>query len=92
MTEPTQELIQEFRNTFLDEFNTKGESGKVYIKFFKYVLIGVFSVHPADLERIKSSDDWIKRFLMHHDCDQKEALNMLWETVKWRRDFKTNGL
>lgn len=48
-------------------------------------------VHPADLKRVKDSDDWLRRFLLHHDLDEKLALNMLWETVIWRKEFKTNG-
>lgn len=51
-----------------------------------------FAVHPDDLERVKSGDDWLRRFLLHHDAAEKEALAMLLEAVQWRKEFKTNGM
>lgn len=49
-------------------------------------------MHPADLIRIKESDDWLRRFLLHHDLDEKLALDMVWDTVQWRKDVKVNGI
>lgn len=48
-------------------------------------------MHPKDLERVKKDDNWLNRFLMHHENNQTEALKMLWETVEWRKEFGTNG-
>ncbi|EZA54168.1 hypothetical protein DMN91_000417 [Ooceraea biroi] len=48
--------------------------------------------HPADIARIKNNDDWLKRFLDHHESNENEAFNMLWETCTWRRKFGTNDI
>lgn len=47
--------------------------------------------HPADLARIKNSDDWVKRFLLHTECDMQLALQLLWDSCEWRKKFGTNG-
>lgn len=47
--------------------------------------------HPADLARISNSDHWLKRFLVHHDMEMKDALAMLWETCEWRKENKVHG-
>lgn len=74
--EVTDKHIQDLRTNFLKELENKGES----------------SVHPDDLDRIKSGDEWLQRFLLHHDAREKEAYDMLWETVLWRKEFKTNEI
>lgn len=93
--EVPQEKIDSLRKVFLKEVEEKGEDGekKKTACCAIYYLIGGFFlvVHPADLKRVKDGDDWLRRFLLHHDLDEKLALGMLWETVLWRRDFKTNG-
>ncbi|XP_012529246.1 motile sperm domain-containing protein 2 [Monomorium pharaonis] len=48
--------------------------------------------HTADIARIKNTDDWLKRFLEHHEFNEQEAFNMLWETCTWRRKFGTNDI
>lgn len=48
--------------------------------------------HPADIDRIKLSDSWLKRFLEHHEFNEQEAFNMLWETCTWRSNFGTNDI
>ncbi|XP_017780171.1 PREDICTED: motile sperm domain-containing protein 2-like [Nicrophorus vespilloides] len=50
------------------------------------------NVHPADLARAKNDDNWLKRFLMHHDGDQQLALNMMWDVMEWRKTFGTNDI
>lgn len=50
------------------------------------------AIHPADIERVKSSDDWLRRYLLHHDCDMNMAQKMLWDTCEWRKQFGTNEL
>lgn len=47
--------------------------------------------HPLDINRVKTSDDWLRRFLEHHEYNMQDALKMLWETCEWRRNFGTNG-
>lgn len=87
------EQIQELRSIFLKELEAKGESGEnvriLEVRILK--IIHNLAIHPADLERVKGSDSWLRRFLLHHDLNQKEALKMLWETVEWRKEFQTNG-
>ncbi|EGI62159.1 PREDICTED: motile sperm domain-containing protein 2-like [Acromyrmex echinatior] len=48
--------------------------------------------HTADIARIKNNDDWLKRFLEHHEFNEQDAFNMLWETCTWRRKFGTNDI
>lgn len=48
--------------------------------------------HPADIERVKTDDSWLKRFLMHHDLNHQLALSMLFETVEWRKENNVNGI
>ncbi|KAB0797613.1 hypothetical protein PPYR_08606 [Photinus pyralis] len=74
--EVTSKQIQDLRTNFLKELENRGEC----------------SVHPDDLERIKSGDEWLQRFLLHHDAREKEAYDMLWEAVVWRKEFKTNEI
>lgn len=47
--------------------------------------------HPKDIERIKTTEIWLQRFLEQHDIDMKASLNMLWETCEWRKNYGTNG-
>jgi hypothetical protein len=47
--------------------------------------------HPADLARVKNSEDWLKRFLLHSELDMQGALQLLWDTCEWRKKFGTNG-
>jgi hypothetical protein len=47
--------------------------------------------HPADMDRVKNSDDWLKRFILHSECDMQLALQLLWDTCEWRKKFGTNG-
>lgn len=48
--------------------------------------------HPSDIERIKTTNIWLQRFLEQHDLDGKAALDMLWDTCKWRKEYGTNGI
>ncbi|CAH1155749.1 unnamed protein product [Phaedon cochleariae] len=68
--------IQDLRNAFLNDLASKGNNG----------------VHPNDLERVKTSDDWLQRFLLHNDGDQTLALKMLWTSVTWRLENNVNEL
>ncbi|CAK9829257.1 Motile sperm domain-containing protein 2 [Anthophora retusa] len=48
--------------------------------------------HPADIDRIKENNNWLKRFLEHNENNIQESLNMLWETCIWRSKFGTNEI
>jgi len=47
--------------------------------------------HPLDLAKINNSDAWLKRFLIHTEGNQEEALSMLWSVCEWRKSFGVNG-
>ncbi|XP_044270379.1 motile sperm domain-containing protein 2-like [Tribolium madens] len=68
--------IQELRDAFLQQLASKGND----------------AVHPKDLERVKKDDNWVNRFLLQHDNNQTEALNMMWETLTWRKEFNVNEI
>ncbi|EEB18863.1 major sperm protein, putative [Pediculus humanus corporis] len=48
--------------------------------------------HPADINRVKTDDAYLRRFLMHHDGNLDGALNMLWDACEWRKKFGTNDI
>ncbi|KAL0280054.1 UNVERIFIED_CONTAM: hypothetical protein PYX00_001464 [Menopon gallinae] len=77
--EPTEKDINDLRSSF---FKRCGEE--------KVISLGTF--HQNDISRARNDDDWIRRFLLHHDNDHKEALNMLMETCDWRKKFGTNDI
>lgn len=56
-----------------------------------YLQIFFADFHPVDVDKVKLSDSWLKRFLEHHEFNEQEAFNMLWETCTWRSNFGTNG-
>jgi hypothetical protein len=60
------------------------------IQFYLYYLTEGF--HPADLARVKNTDDWLKRFLLHSELDVQLALQLLWDSCEWRKKFGTNGM
>ncbi|XP_018572291.1 motile sperm domain-containing protein 2-like [Anoplophora glabripennis] len=68
--------IEEFRKAFLNDFSKKGND----------------SVHPKDLERVKTDDDWLQRFLLHQENNMQNALNMLWVSLNWRKENNVNDI
>ncbi|KAF7990427.1 hypothetical protein HCN44_000232 [Aphidius gifuensis] len=50
------------------------------------------SFHRDDITRIKTRDDWLKRFIEHNDGNVQESLSMLWSTCKWRQEVNANEL
>ncbi|XP_011494873.1 PREDICTED: motile sperm domain-containing protein 2-like [Ceratosolen solmsi marchali] len=48
--------------------------------------------HSADIDKIKSTDKWLQRFLEHNEFNVQEALKMLWDTCEWRKNFGTNDI
>lgn len=75
-TSVSQEDINRLRATFMKELEAKGEN----------------YIHDKDLERVKNNDHWIKRFLMHNEGDETKSLQMLWNTVNWRKEFGANEI
>lgn len=70
--------------------------GRLCIKIFVIQLIDRSNLisgefHPADINRIKENNNWLKRFLEHTENNVQEALTMLWDTCTWRRKFGANG-
>lgn len=76
-TQQIAELREKFFKRLDDEVNRTTDSGRF---------------HPADITRIKSGDDWLKRFLEHNDLNIQESLNMLWDACEWRKKFDANNI
>ncbi|KRT86352.1 CRAL-TRIO domain containing protein, partial [Oryctes borbonicus] len=71
-----QNLVDELRAVFLKEVASKGDN----------------YAHPADIEKAKTNDFWLKRFLAHHDLNMQLALGMMLETVEWRKEANVNDI
>lgn len=63
----------------------------IIVPLFRPVLLPD-GFHPSDIERIKTRNIWLQRFLEQHDSDEKAALEMLWDTCKWRKEYGANGV
>ncbi|OXA37926.1 motile sperm domain-containing protein 2 [Folsomia candida] len=48
--------------------------------------------HPNDLERVKSDELWMRRFIAHAESNMDTASTLLYECCQWRKDFGTNDL
>lgn len=46
--------------------------------------------HEKDLARIQT-DEYIEKFLIYNGHDEKLSTKQLWECLKWRKEYKTNG-
>lgn len=77
--ELTVQQVEDLRTRFLQKFENEGASDPE-------------GFHPADLARVKNSDDWLKRFLLHSELDMQLALQLLWDTCEWRKKFGTNEI
>jgi len=44
-----------------------------------------------DLERVKTDNLWMRRFIAAQENDVTKAVEMLYETCQWRKEFGTNG-
>ncbi|KAI4471658.1 motile sperm domain-containing protein 2 [Holotrichia oblita] len=71
-----QNLVDELRAAFLKELATKDDD----------------FAHPVDIEKIKNNDQWVKRFLAHHDLNVQLALTMMFETCQWRKENNVNEI
>lgn len=47
--------------------------------------------HPLDLERTKD-EKYLKRLLIHHDKNAKEAADMLWDILTWRKNVGASDI
>lgn len=47
--------------------------------------------HPLDLERAKD-EKYLKRLLMHQEKDAKNAANMLWDILTWRKSVGASNI
>lgn len=74
--EPSSEEIQQLRESVLNKISELGEN----------------DVHPKDIARIKDNDQWLRRFLMHHELKQEAALEMVMTVLKWRKSYGTNDI
>ncbi|XP_059610439.1 motile sperm domain-containing protein 2-like isoform X2 [Phlebotomus argentipes] len=55
-------------------------------------MIAKCGFHPADIDRINTSEKWLRLFIEYNDLDMKKALTQLWDTCVWRKNFGTNDL
>ncbi|CAG9855784.1 unnamed protein product [Phyllotreta striolata] len=74
--EVNQDDIDDLRKSFLNDYSSKP----------------IDSVHPKDLERIRTNDFWLKRFLLHQEGNKENALNMIWTSVTWRKELNVNEI
>lgn len=72
---------------FAIEFNAFDDSSE----FSRWLHLKTGHFHLKDIERIKIKDIWLQRFLEQQDLNMNDALEMLWETCKWRKSFGANG-
>lgn len=77
--EPSSQQIQELRSKFLQKLDNEGAPD-------------TDGFHAVDLAKIKNTDDWLRRFLLHCELDSNQALQMLWDTCEWRSKFGTNEI
>ncbi|CAH1105355.1 unnamed protein product [Psylliodes chrysocephalus] len=72
----SQSEIEDLRKAFLSDYSSKNSD----------------SVHPKDLEKIKTNDEWLRRFLLHQEGNKENALNMMWTAVTWRKEQNVNEI
>ncbi|ODM93053.1 Motile sperm domain-containing protein 2 [Orchesella cincta] len=60
--------------------------------FFDKVKANDPGFHPDDLERVKTDELWLRRFIAHGEQDVETALQLLYECVQWRKEFGVNEL
>ena len=75
-TEPSKDDIKNLRASILKKLEVDGLTDVV---------------DNRDVERIKKEDNYMRRFLMHQKNQQKLALDMVIDTLKWRKENKVNG-
>ncbi|CAH0383253.1 unnamed protein product [Bemisia tabaci] len=78
MTEVSGDAIRELRSSFLKKLEAENKTE------------GFFA--EVDVARVKADDEWLGRFLLHHEMVQDDALSMLWETLEWRKQNRVNEI
>ncbi|KAG5880678.1 hypothetical protein JTB14_028433 [Gonioctena quinquepunctata] len=68
--------IDELRSSFLADLTSKGSD----------------EVDSRDVERVKSSDHLLRRFLLHNEGNHQMALSMLWTSLTWRKKLNVNDI
>lgn len=48
--------------------------------------------HPKDLERVKTNNFYLEKYLEHNDLDMKLSLQLLWDILVWRKNFGANEI
>ncbi|KAL1456872.1 hypothetical protein WDU94_001562 [Cyamophila willieti] len=74
----SQDLVSELRRAFFEKLNSEGLSEEHF--------------HKNDIHRISANDNWLTRFLIHHDESIQDALGMLWDTLVWRKENTVNDI
>ncbi|KAI5735721.1 hypothetical protein M8J77_021856 [Diaphorina citri] len=74
----SKELINELRGAFKEKLNKESLTEDHF--------------HKNDIHRIHANDDWLTRFLIHHDESVQDALTMLWDTLLWRKENNVNDI
>ncbi|XP_045463540.1 motile sperm domain-containing protein 2-like [Harmonia axyridis] len=74
--EPTIDDINSLRKSVLEKINSAGED----------------AVHPKDLHRLKTDDNWVRRFLKHNEMNQNESIQMLWNVLEWRKENSVSDI
>ncbi|KAB7498110.1 Motile sperm domain-containing protein 2 [Armadillidium nasatum] len=75
--EPSKEQILILRETVLKKIESDGLMDKI---------------DSRDIKRFQTDDSYLRRFLMHHDNDQKLASDMAIDTFKWRKEIGVNDI
>lgn len=95
--EPSENDITTTRNMALDKLEkppgSKHLLSSISTTLDHYCFLGLMhQVHPKDVDRLKSDNSWIRRFLLHHDLDKDKAVNMILGTLQWRFKTGVNGI
>ncbi|XP_055840563.1 motile sperm domain-containing protein 2-like isoform X2 [Episyrphus balteatus] len=57
---------------------------------FRFFRVGSF--HPKDIERVKTNNFYVEKYLIHNDLDMKLSLQLLWDILVWRKNFGVNEI
>uniref|UniRef100_A0A2P2I585 Motile sperm domain-containing protein 2-like n=1 Tax=Hirondellea gigas TaxID=1518452 RepID=A0A2P2I585_9CRUS len=58
----------------------------------KFEELGLSTFDSRDVARLNTDDGYVRRFLMHVDNDQTQALTMVVDTFKWRKENAVNDI
>ncbi|XP_055915491.1 motile sperm domain-containing protein 2-like [Eupeodes corollae] len=63
---------------------------ELFLKKCEKETIPCGSFHPIDLERVKTNNFYLEKYLEHNDLDMKLSLQLLWDILVWRKNFGAN--